>query len=463
MNPILATDSYKLSHWKMYPPNMTYMTSYLEARSGGEYDKTLFFGLQYILLKHFVGQVVDKEAIAEAKEFSKEHFGRDDVFNEAGWRHILEDHNGYLPLKIRAVPEGTVVPESNVLMTIENTCPQCAWLVNHCETLLVQIWYPCTVATISMNQKNTLQWWMKRTADSLDKLPFMLHDFGYRGSTSDESAAIGGAAHLVNFVGTDTMAALSLIKKYYSISAGGGEMAGFSIPAAEHSTICAWGRQGEVDAFRYILQQFGSGLVAVVSDTYNIYNAIDNIWGGQLYNYVWSGKNTGRTLVIRPDSGDPMNVVPECLDKLGQAFGYNKNSKGYMVLPDYLRVIQGDGINRNSLEKLCAVIARRGWSLENMAFGSGGGLLQDCNRDTLRFAMKASAMRVDNLLWRPISKSPIHDKGKVSKEGYLYLTPSFETTTIDPGNDMLYPVFENGRLVCRTSFKGVRETAYATN
>ena len=191
MNPILQTDSYKLTHWKMLPEDLTAMGSYLEARTGGEFDEVVFFGLNYFLRLYLEGYVVQSGDVGDAEEFCKAHFGQN-LFNVSGWLHIVKDHNGRLPLEIRAVPEGTVVPTGNVLMTIQNTCQQCAWLVNHFETLLVQLWYPCTVATISRHQKKFLSEGLTQTTGDTEGIDYMLHDFGYRGSSSPESAALGG-------------------------------------------------------------------------------------------------------------------------------------------------------------------------------------------------------------------------------------------------------------------------------
>ena len=196
-NIILLTDSYKQTHPPMLPPGIKFLGSYFESRVGGEYDSAVFFGLQYILTKYFKGKVVTKDGIDEAEDFCKNHFGQD-LFNKEGWEYILEKHSGRLPIDIYAVPEGSVVGQGNVLFTIENTDEKCAWLTNHLETLLVQLWYPCTVATISREQKKILKAALEKTGTP-EKLPFMLHDFGYRGSTSVEAAGIGDAAHLVNF------------------------------------------------------------------------------------------------------------------------------------------------------------------------------------------------------------------------------------------------------------------------
>ncbi|KAK0398580.1 hypothetical protein QR680_002655 [Steinernema hermaphroditum] len=253
-NVLFLADSYKLTHHKQYPPGTTAVYSYFESR-GGQFDAVCFFGLQYVIKRWLTGPVVNHEMIGQAKAFYKAHFGGVDVFNEGGWTRIVERHNGYLPLRIKAVPEGTVVPVRNVLFTVENTDPELPWLTNWFETLLVQVWYPMTVCTISREMKRIIGEYLYETSESIDGLPFKLHDFGYRGSTSVESAAIGGAAHLVNFVGTDTVAGLQLCSQYY-----GSMMAGFSIPATEHSTITTWRRTGEADAFRNMLEQYPEGI-----------------------------------------------------------------------------------------------------------------------------------------------------------------------------------------------------------
>lgn len=458
VNFVTMMDSYKFSHWSMYEPETAYVCSYFEQRTGGEFDFSIPFGLTYILNRYFAGQVVTREKIEEADALARGHFGRDDVFNRAGWEYVLSEHGGRLPLLIRAVPEGMRVPESNVLFTVENTDPNCAWLVNHGETVMVEVWYPTTVCTISAVMKEVLYRALKRSADTTDKLPFMLHDFGYRGSTSVESASIGGAAHLVNFLGTDTIAALEMLRKHYPDADGG--VAGFSVPAAEHSTITSWGEAREAESYRHILRRFGTGVVSVVSDSWDVYRACREIWGGELRAEVERGAVTGRTLVVRPDSGKPEVVVPDILDILGERFGSTINGKNYRVLPDYLRVIQGDGITRRSLGIIVEAVLRRGWSLENLVFGCGGGLLQDSGRDTLSMAMKCSARKTPgDRAWQPVSKSPATDPFKNSKRGYLYLSPSLTTTAVRVSNDVLRPVFLNGEVLVRDTLATIRGRA----
>jgi nicotinamide phosphoribosyltransferase len=298
-NICCLTDSYKISHYKQYPPRSQHVYSYFESRSGSTYPETVFFGLQYFLRRYLAGSVVTQEKIDAADRLFAQHFGAP-VFNRTGWEHILHRHGGRLPVEIKAVPEGTVVPESNVLMTIENTDPAVYWLTNWLETLLVQVWYPSTVATQSRAMKRVILDALKRTGDP-SLIPFKLHDFGFRGVTCPEQAALGGAAHLVNFQGTDTVAGLLLAREIYDC-----EMAGFSIPAAEHSTITSWGEQHEVDAMRNMLVQYPTGLVACVSDSFDIFRACSEYWGKLLKTEVLARDGT---LVVRPDSGDPPPVV----------------------------------------------------------------------------------------------------------------------------------------------------------
>jgi nicotinamide phosphoribosyltransferase len=452
-NILLLTDSYKVSHYKQYPPNTRTVFSFFESR-GGRYPEVLFFGLQYIIKKYLMSVVVTEEKIAEAKELFSAHFGSDDMFNEEGWRYILNEHGGRLPLRIRAVREGQLVPNSNVLVTIENTDPNVAWLTNYVETLLVQVWYPTTVATQSWNMKKTIHGYLEETGTP-ELIDFKLHDFGFRGSTSVESAGIGGLAHLVNFKGTDTIEALVVGKYYY-----GEPMAGFSIPAAEHSTITSWGKDNEVEAYKNMLEKYPTGLVAVVSDSYDIFNACKELWGGILRSEVL--KRDG-VLVIRPDSGNPVEVIIRILNILGDKFGYEINSKGYKVLNPKVRIIQGDGINYLTVGVILEAMKHAMWSADNIAFGSGGGLLQQLDRDTQKFAFKCCAVDV-NGLWHDVMKDPVTDHGKRSKAGRLTLVKKegeFKTVRVEDARneEMLVTVFENGILFVDDKLSDVRERA----
>lgn len=454
-NILLLTDSYKVSHHRQYPPGTEVIYSYFESR-GGDFAETVFFGLQYYLKRYFAGPVVTREKIDAAACLFAHHFGDDRIFDRAGWEHIIERHGGRLPVTIKAVPEGTVVPVSNVLMTIENTDPACYWLTNYLETLLVQVWYASTVATQSRAMKRTILDFLRQTGDE-SLVDFKLHDFGFRGVSSVETAAVGGAAHLVNFKGTDTLAGLVLARDYY-----GEEMAGFSIPAAEHSTMTAWGREHEADACRNMLEQFPDGLVAVVSDSYDIFRACGEIWGGQLRDQVL---HRNGTLVIRPDSGDPPTIVVKVLDILENAFGCTVNAKGCKVLDPHVRIIQGDGIDRVMLAKILEALRAHGWSADNIAFGSGGGLLQKLNRDTSKYAFKCSSATIYGKP-RDVFKQPVTDNGKRSKAGRLKLIRRdgrLRTVPDDAAHageeDVLREVFRDGRVTGETTFAEVRARA----
>jgi nicotinamide phosphoribosyltransferase len=455
-NAIELTDSYKVSHWKQYPPDTRTIYSFFESR-GGRFDGVTFFGLQYHLKRYLMGSIITKENVEEAAEDFALHFGNPGIYNRAGWKRILQVHDGRLPIRIKAVREGTTLPTRNVLMTIENTDPELPWITNYVETLLTHVWYSSTVATQSREMRKLIRRFLEETGDP-SLVDFKMHDFGFRGATCIEQAGIGGAGHLVSFKGTDTLQGIRVARKYY-----GERMAGFSIPAAEHSTITSWGKENEAKAFENMLDAFPTGLVAVVSDSYDIFAACKNLWGTKLREKVLARDGT---LVVRPDSGDPATVVVKVLNLLGDAFGYTVNGKGFKALDPKIRVIQGDGIDFDSLGDILSAIRAAGWSIDNVAFGSGGGLLQKMNRDTQKFAFKCSAADV-NGAWRDVMKDPITDSGKRSKAGRLALVRengSYRTVREEEAVRLglaneLVTVFENGQLLIDDSFADIRVRA----
>jgi nicotinamide phosphoribosyltransferase len=450
---MLLTDSYKISHYKQYPPNTSSVYSYFESR-GGKFDDITFFGLQFLLRNYLEGVVVTKEKIDQAEHLYNQHFGDASLFYRAGWEHILNAHGGKLPVRIMAVPEGVSIPVHNALITVENTDPACFWLTNFLETLLVQVWYGSTVATQSRAIKKLILQYLEQTGNP-ELISFKLHDFGFRGVSSVESASIGGAAHLVNFKGTDTVAALSFIQQYYNTN----EVFGFSIPASEHSTITSWGRENEAKAYNNMLTQYSKGLVAIVSDSYDIYNACEKLYGEVLKDKIL---NREGTLVVRPDSGEPKEVVLKVVSILGEKLGYTTNAKGYKVLNPHIRVIQGDGVNYESITEILETLKANGWSADNIGFGMGGALLQKLDRDTQKFAFKCSCATVDGED-RDVFKDPVTDPGKRSKKGRLKLVKEgsgYKTVTQgEPGEDVLETVFENGELKKQYTFNEVIKNA----
>lgn len=456
-NIILDTDSYKHSHYLQYPPGTTTVSSYIESR-GGVHDKTLFFGLQAWMLKT-LNTPVTLEDMDNAAWICNQHSV---PFNRAGWEHIINEHGGLLPLVIEAVPEGTLVDTSNVLVQVRNTDPACYWLTSFLETSLLRgVWYPTTVATNSYFAKQTILDYLGRTSDNEPEpiAQFMLHDFGARGVSSEESAALGGLAHLVNFRGTDTMSALLAAKQYYREP-----MAAYSVPAAEHSTMTSWQREGEQDAYANMLKQFkGSNIISIVADSYNLFDAIEQHFGGALKEQVLENAKAGSRLVVRPDSGDPVETPIKAIELLMEKFGYTENRKGFRVLPDYVRVLQGDGITPKTIKTILGTMESRRISAENIVFGMGSGLLQQVNRDTQKFAMKCSAIEVDGK-WRDVFKEPKTDMAKLSKRGVLTLTFSkgaYHTVRREElvGQNLLRPVYENGQILVTENFQAIRNRA----
>ncbi len=452
-NLILNTDSYKTSHYLQYPPGSEVISSYIEARKNARFGHVLFFGLQ-AFIKQYLLQPITIEHIDEAEAILQAHGV---PFNRAGWEIILKEYQGFLPLEITALPEGSIVPTGTALVQVQNTDPCLYWLPSYIETALLRaVWYPSTVATISWKAKQIIRHYLELSSEQVEtQLPFKLHDFGARGTSSQESAALGGMAHLVNFLGTDTIASLLAARRYY-----GADMAGFSIPAAEHSTMTAWGQEHEVDAYANMLEQFAQAgkLVAVVSDSYDIYHAVSELWGKQLKEKVI---HSGATIVIRPDSGDPKTVVLEVLERLYANFGGHVNRKGYKVLHDSVRVIQGDGVNLDSIGVILEHVCQHGFSTENIAFGMGAGLLQKVNRDTLNFAMKTSAIRIQDE-WHDVYKQPKTDPSKHSRRGRLAVIQKEDTWQTIPESELgdadnqLKPVFRNGQLLRETDFDEIR-------
>ncbi|HVW95413.1 MAG TPA: nicotinate phosphoribosyltransferase [Mucilaginibacter sp.] len=461
-NLILLADAYKYAHHKLYYPGTTQIYSYLESR-GGMFDETVFFGLQYFLKEYLQGQAFTQDDLNDAEVFLRQVFGRDDVFGRSKFQYILDKYDGRLPVRIKAVAEGSVVPTRNVLMTIENTDPECFWLTNFLETLLMQVWYPSTVATLSYHVKKVVARYYAETATegSEGGIGFVLNDFGFRGVSSVESAKLGGTAHLLNFDGSDNLAGSKMAIDYYDAT----KVYGLSIPATEHSICTLLGEQGELEVFRHVLKTFPEGVIACVSDSYNIFRACSEYWGKALKDEILGRKGT---LVIRPDSGDPVMTLLKIFEILFDQFGYTVNSKGYKVLPPQLRVIQGDGVNFESIQNIYKALKDNKISAENLVLGMGGALLQKVDRDTQRYALKCSYAVVNGKEMN-VEKSPaeidargnITESFKKSKAGRLKLIKTegrFQTVNQDGNNenDELITVFENGTLLNEISFEQAR-------
>lgn len=468
-NVLLATDVYKLGHMCFYPEGTTKIYSYLCARSSRKYNASLFFGLQYYL-KEYLSKPVTHADVTEFLTYRKSILGSNppEVIQKV---RALADL-GYWPISIKAVPEGTVIHTRNVLATITNTHPDFAWVVGFLESLILKVWNTTTVATSSYEFHQLFTKFAKDTSDIPDLVPFQVHDFGYRGCSSEETAALSGAAHLVTFLGTDTVPAVKFAKEYYDAK----EPIGLSVPATEHSVMCAFGRENEIDAFRRMLQQNPTGIVSIVSDTYDLWNVLTNI-AEELKEEILA--RDGK-VVFRPDSGDQKLIL--CGDPmapkgspawkgvfrlLDEKFGSTVNSKGYKQLNPKIGVIYGDGMFFTRTSDILDTMKQMGYASTNLVIGVGGILLQNHTRDDLGFAVKATFAEVNGEK-RELFKDPITDPGKRSHKGFMKLVQEDgkfvtidQVSEADEKTGLLEEVFRDGKLTKVVTFDEIRARAKA--
>jgi nicotinamide phosphoribosyltransferase len=464
------TDVYKLGHMRMYKPGTTKVYSYLCARSTKKESEALFFGLQPYLKLLSKGVTA-----ADAEEFMSYYT---EILGAAPPADIAEKINalvklGHIPLEIKAVPEGTLIDNKNVLATVTNTDPRFAWVVGFFESLLLKVWNTTSVATLSHKFKRVVTEFTKETSDSDFLLPFLVHDFGYRGVSSEATAELSGAAHLVNFCGTDTIPAVKFLKENY----GATGLVGASVPASEHSIHCSFGPTAE-DELAYVNNMMDlnpTGIVSVVSDAYDYWRMLtvtlpavkDRI-------LARDGK-----YVVRPDSGDPMLIL--CGDPnaeagspankgtfrlLEETFGASVNSKGYKELNSKIGVIYGDGMYFDRYKAILTKMKEMGYANTNLVIGIGGLLLQQHNRDDLGFAFKATYAEINGIATE-LYKDPITDPGKKSHKGLMMLvkdsngkfTTKDGVTWDEEGRGELETVFINGVLLNETTLQEVRDRA----
>lgn len=444
-NPIFLADGYKPSHALAYPPKMTYMQSYLEARVP-ETQPILVYGPQYYI-KEYLSKAIQPHDIEEADAYFKKYFGRGDVFKKDLFEYIVKRHRGYWPIRVYALPEGTVAKGGDPLMVIESTDPKVPWATNYVETLLSNVWYPTTVATYTYQMRQVSKKYLEETSDT-SKEPWILntriHDFGQRGVPDPIVAGLGGSAALINSWGTDTLIAHQFIKNYYPDN-NSSEILDVSIPATEHSTITSW--NDELAAINHWLDLHPTGVIACVMDSNDINHAIRQYLGIVLKDKIL--KRDG-VLVIRPDSGDPVMSTLKVFEALWEVFGGTVNSKGYRVLNPKVRMIQGDGIDAIMHEKILRNFKLHLISAENIAFGSGGGLLQKHNRDTYKFAIKCCEVRIGDTV-QSVQKSP---KEWNAKGDYIQ---SFKKSKAGSQitSDMRL-IFDTGKLLKQYTFEEIR-------
>ena len=468
-NIILDIDSYKNDHGEMMPADTEKIFSTIVPRRANRYtDKVKAMGHQYAIRK-YVSQPVEEWMIDEAeRELKEQGF----IFDRKRWEHILVAHNGYLPLEIRAIPEGMIVPVGVATVTIINTDPKCAWLTSYTETMFQRVcWKMTTVASLSYDLYRYLDDMMIKHCGESGKVNFHLHNFGSRGADSYEADIFAGIAHLASgFNGTDCAQANRNIKHYYNTT----KSYGSSVTASEHSVMCTWANSETeddlpaVEMMLNILEEkldtaSGVPIVSIVGDTYDIYRLTRDYLGGKLKSKVIALGARGGKVVVRPDSGDPLTMCLDVIKILMDKFGYTVNKFGYKVLPPYIGVIQGDGINNDSIRHIVARLDKARISLENIVFGMGSGLTHDAGRDEFSFSMKATA-RFDGKIWHDLMKKPITDLSKQSLKGYVTTYQNKLTGEIfadriglEDNNlvDLLETVYLDGRIIKEYNFGDV--------
>ena len=516
---LLDTDGYKLSHRALYPQagsgrgNNTGTTRILInwTNRSNKYmpgsTHAVVFGVQSFIQSYLVEtwkaffEADEDLVVALYEEALTNYLGP----NPIGSEHIRALHKlGYLPLKIKALPEGTLAPIGVATLTIENTHDAFYWLPNYIETpLSASIWHPGTVATIALEYRELLEKWALRTDPAgLAGVDFQAHDFSMRGQSSIGSAAASGAGHLTSFLGTDSMPSIDHISRYYP---GDNGWVAASVPATEHSVMCVRGQKGELETFEQILDTFPTGIVSAVADGYDLFTAITEVLP-RLKNRILA--RDGK-LVIRPDSGDPVDIVTgdynayvtdedvsddrndARLDKaryyehekslgrmpneaqgvvelLGDIFGYTVNDQGYKVLDPHIGVIYGDSINLDRALRIMQRLEAKGWASTNVVFGIGSFTYQMATRDNLGSAVKATWGMVDGVS-TDIQKDPKTGGGKKSAKGRIALHRDEngeiyqvdERTAEEAETGLLEVVWQDGYFYKHQSFADVRATLKA--
>lgn len=481
MATISKIDGYKLDHRRQYPEGTEYVYSNFTPRSSriNSVNDVVFIGLQYFLDKYlnFDSFFGGERSIDDFINLIDSYFGK----NSIGKKHYDDLYNlGYLPLEFKALPEGTLVPLGVPMFTVENTHPDFFWLVNYIETILSCIlWMPCTSATSAYRMKNMLEIFSDKTCESNEFVKFQAHDFSFRGMSGLESAQLSGIGHLSSFYGTDTIPAIEFIKHYYG-NKDDDYIIGCSVPATEHSVMCAGGYGSERETFERILDLYPTGIVSIVSDTWDLWNVLTNIIPSLKQKIL---SRDGK-LVIRPDSGLPGDIIcgnscapegtPErfgVINLLFKIFGGTVNQKGYKVLNEKIGVIYGDAITYDGAKAILSNLEKQGIASSNIVFGVGSYTYQYVTRDTFGFAMKATWCQI-NGIGMDIYKKPVTDNGdKFSAKGRLSIVKDDlgKLKLIEKANilqeemSLLKTVWKDGIFIKKLSFDDVRENIEGKN
>lgn len=481
MNTLHLTDGYKVDHRNQYPTGTELVYSNWTPRKSRieGIDKVVFFGLQYFI-KQYLQKEFDQNffgqpkaaVIAKYRRRINHYLGEDAITYD----HVEALHDlGYLPIEIKALPEGTRVPMRTAMFTIKNTLPEFFWITNFLETIFSCImWMPCTSATMALEYRKILDKYAEITGGDTEFVPFQAHDFSFRGMAGMEAAMMSGAAHLLSFAGTDSIPAIDFLEEYYHADCEK-ELVGASVPATEHSVMCMGTQDAEIETFRRLINEtYPKGIVSIVSDTWDFWQVITEF----LVELKPEILARNGKVVIRPDSGDPVKIIcgdpnaavgsPEfkgAIECLWEIFGGTISEKGYKFLDEHIGLIYGDSITLERCERICKQLKAKGFASTNVVFGIGSYTYQYVTRDTFGFAMKAT-YGVVNGEGRAIFKNPKTDDGtKKSAKGLLRideingeLVMQDEVTMEEEKGGLLEIVFLNGELVKETSLTEVRET-----
>jgi len=431
----------------------------------------MFFGLQYYL--NYLTNPITHQDVDEFLDDMRCIMGTVSPQMETRMRELA--NYGKWPLFIKAIKEGTMIEPQNAVLSMVNTRPEFYWVPGFVESLLLKTWYSSVVATASYEYRKTLEQYLYETTnDYNENKKFMVHDFGYRSDSSEESAVISGMAHLMVFKGSDTIPAHAGLIKYY----GANKLNTMkSVPASEHSVMCSFGKTNEIEAFKHMLRTYPTGVVSIVSDTYNIWNVMTNFVTELKPDILARGP--GSKVVFRPDSGNPEHIIcgdpdaplhtPEnlgCIRLLDQAFGSTKNEKGYKVLNPAVGLIYGDGMYLERYAKILERLKLMGYATSNLVIGVGS-LLRYYSRDTLGYALKASNVTIDSVDY-PIQKNPITDQSKKSHIGLLKVVHQdgrFQTVSnVDREGEtegFLVPVFKDGEIIKKYTMDEIRDHVYS--
>ncbi|WP_299161314.1 nicotinate phosphoribosyltransferase [uncultured Tenacibaculum sp.] len=478
MNPLLYTDGYKVDHRRQYPNQTTLVYSNWTPRKSriDGIEKVVFFGLQYFIKKYILQDFQTNFFNKSRKEVCKQYSRRINNYlgeNQVGIKHIEALHDlGYIPMVIKALPEGTEVPIRVPMFTMYNTLPEFFWLTNYFETLIsTTVWLPCNSATIAKQYRKILDQYADETSSVPEFVDWQGHDFSMRGMAGLEAAELSAAGHLLSFTGTDTIPAIDFLETYYNANTDE-EIIGGSVAATEHSVMCMGTNNGEQETFkRLITEVYPNGIVSIVSDTWDLWKVLTE-YLPNLKNEVLA--RDGK-VVIRPDSGDPVDIIcgnpngktkeeqKGVIQLLWETFGGNTNEKGYKELDAHIGAIYGDSITIERATQICERLKQKGFASTNVVLGIGSFTYQYNTRDTFGFAMKATYGEVAGK-GREIFKDPITDDGtKKSAKGLLKITLEDgeyklydQVTWEEEQQGELREVFKNGNLLVDENLSNIR-------